>query len=422
MHEYMYHGYAVNPDTGLPAEYEELANNKTTGHKWRKSNADKIYWLTAGRGNITGTNTISFCYRHEIPPGKTVTYIRDVCADRPKKEVPERVRWTGGGDRVQYDGNTNTQTADLITVKTLIHSTISTPNARAICFDLKDFYLGTPMDEPEWILVLVTMIPDEVMKYYSLYDKVACIQGRKYIYARVDKGMYGLAQAGKLANNYLKTSLQPNGFDTTVIPGLWTDTTSDLAFALVVDDFLVRYTNKEHKDRLLAVLRTRYKVTVDEGDERFVGMTIQWDYEGGTVCLSMPGYIQRILERFSHPPPKRIELAPAPYEAPQYGASVQYAPQLDTTPLLDKDNVARIRAITGTLLYYARAIDCFLLHALGTIASQQAAPTEHTLDLVCHFLNYCACFPETTIQYKRCDMILHIESDASYLSEPKARS
>jgi hypothetical protein len=79
-------------------------------------------------------------------------------------------------------------------------------------------------------------------------------------------------------------------------------------------------------------------------------MTIKWDYDGGTVCLSMPGYIQRTLERFSHPPPKRIELAAAPYEAPQYGATVQHATTLDASPTLAKDNMARIRAITGTLL------------------------------------------------------------------------
>jgi hypothetical protein len=76
--------------------------------------------------------------------------------------------------------------------------------------------------------------------------------------------MYGLPQAGKLANNYLKQLRQPISFVTTTIPGLWIDNSSDLAFALVVDDFFVRYTNKAHKDRLLNVLKTRYKVTVDE--------------------------------------------------------------------------------------------------------------------------------------------------------------
>jgi hypothetical protein len=114
----MYHGYAFNPSTGLPAEYEELANNPLTGPKWRKSNADEIYQPTTGRDNVPGTNTMAFCYQHEVPTTKTATYIRIVCADCPEKEIAERLRWTVGGDRVQYDGNTNTETADLISVKT----------------------------------------------------------------------------------------------------------------------------------------------------------------------------------------------------------------------------------------------------------------------------------------------------------------
>jgi hypothetical protein len=149
-----------------------------TGHNWRESNAEEIDRLTTGRGDSIGTNTRSFCYRHEVPDGKKATYIRVVCADRPEKAVAERVRWTVGGDRVQYDGSTNTETADLITVKTLINSTISTPNARAVCFDLKNFYPGTPMAEPEYIRVPIAMIPDEVMEYLNIYDKVVCIKGR----------------------------------------------------------------------------------------------------------------------------------------------------------------------------------------------------------------------------------------------------
>jgi hypothetical protein len=38
------------------------------------------------------------------------------------------------------------------------------------------------------------------------------------------------------------------------------------------------------------------------------------------------------------------------------------------------------------------------------------------------FLNYCITHPTTTIRYKACGMILHIHSNASYLSTPEARS
>jgi hypothetical protein len=49
------------------------------------------------------------------------------------------------GDRVHYLGNAGTPTADLLTVKLLINSTISTPNTKYMTMDIKDFYLNTPM-------------------------------------------------------------------------------------------------------------------------------------------------------------------------------------------------------------------------------------------------------------------------------------
>ncbi len=50
-----------------------------------------------------------------------------------------------GGDRVHYPSNAGTLTANLITVKLLINSIISTTGAKFMTMDIKDFYLNTPM-------------------------------------------------------------------------------------------------------------------------------------------------------------------------------------------------------------------------------------------------------------------------------------
>jgi hypothetical protein len=44
------------------------------------------------------------------------------------------------------------------------------------------------------------------------------------------------------------------------------------------------------------------------------------------------------------------------------------------------------------------------------------------MDAVVQLLNYCATHPEATVRYKRSNMILHVTSDASYLSASEARS
>ena len=78
--------------------------------------------------------------------------------------------------------------------------------------------------------------------------------------------------------------------------------------------------------------------------------------------------------------------------------------------------------IVGSFLYYARAVDCTMLPALNTISEQQSNPTNNTEAEITQFLEYAATNPSAIFQYKSSYMILHIYSDASYLSEPLACS
>jgi hypothetical protein len=56
------------------------------------------------------------------------------------------------------------------------------------------------------------------------------------------------------------------------------------------------------------------------------------------------------------------------------------------------------------------------------LASEQSTATHNTADKVIKLLNYCNTHPETKIRYHSYDMILHIHSDASYLSEDEAKA
>ena len=63
-----------------------------------------------------------------------------------------------------------------------------------------------------------------------------------------------------------------------------------------------------------------------------------------------------------------------------------------------------------------------MLVALGTIAEQQAKATAQTLAAINQLLDYAATHPSATIRYHASNMTLHVNSDASYLSMPEARS
>ena len=81
-----------------------------------------------------------------------------------------------------------------------------------------------------------------------------------------------------------------------------------------------------------------------------------------------------------------------------------------------------MQAIVGCLLYYAQACDNKLLCTLSTISTQQASATQNTLIAVNNLLDHVATYPSDGITFKASNMILAAHSDASYLSESKARS
>ena len=137
----------------------------------------------------------------------------------------------------------------------------------------------------------------------------------------------------------------------------------------------------------------------------------------------MPGYIDRALQRFQHPVPSKPEHAPHPWQRPNYGAKTQFVASLpDTAEALDAADKLRILEVLGTLLFYARAVDSTLLTAIGELATEQSQSTQTTMDKLLQLLNYCASHPDATIRFQASDMLLAVESDASYLSVAKGRS
>ena len=227
------HGHAINPDTGMIAEYRELSQC-SEGAIWQASNADEIGRLAQGFGAIKGTNTIFFIHPSAMPKDRKATYVRVVSAMRPEKANPYRVRWTVGGDKVDYPFDVSTKTADLTTAKLLFNSVLSTPFARFMTADLKDFYLGTPMERYEYMRVPIWLLPEAIVDQYNLKP----LFHNGFVYVEIRKGMNGLPQAGRLANDQLVAKLSPHGYHPCPLtPGLWRHKTRDIVFSFVVDDF-----------------------------------------------------------------------------------------------------------------------------------------------------------------------------------------
>ena len=116
----------------------------------------------------TGNNTIFLIDNNCVPKHQKVTYGRIVAEIKRHKEETCRIRRTVGGDRLNFDGVTATQCSSLSTTKFLMNRTISTPGGGLMTMDLKDFYYGTPMEECEYMQILLSSISQEIVDQYEL--------------------------------------------------------------------------------------------------------------------------------------------------------------------------------------------------------------------------------------------------------------
>ena len=139
----------LNEDTGELVEYLHIIRNPKYRALWRKLYRNKLGGIAQGMiGRVKGTDTIFFIENSDIPADqwKDVTYGCIVVSYRPEKSDPNCTRLPVGGDRVNYPGDCGTPMTDLLTVKLLFKSTISTPGARFMTLDIKYFYLMNPME------------------------------------------------------------------------------------------------------------------------------------------------------------------------------------------------------------------------------------------------------------------------------------
>eukprot|EP00804_Cyclotella_cryptica_P006178 CCRYP_015259-RA/>CCRYP_015259-RA protein AED:0.43 eAED:0.43 QI:0/0/0/0.66/0.5/0.33/3/0/361 len=140
------------------------------------------------------------------------------------------------------------------------------------------------------------------------------------------------------------------------------------------------------------------------------------------VHLSMPGYVTKALKQFHHPKPVIPQHTPFPSTPIKYGAKKQYAKLPSTSPALNKTDKRFIQQVCGKFLFLGRSVDPTLLCPISVIASQSAQPTKDTMKQTHQLLDYLASQEDAVLTYNASDMILGVHSDASYLSEPNARS
>jgi hypothetical protein len=228
-------------------------------------------------GWVTGIDTIFFIPKDMVPQAraKDVTYSLIPCLIRPgETDEPNQTRLIAGGDRVHYPFNTGTPTANLLSVKLLINSVISTPRARFFTMDIKNLYLCTPMMRYEYMQLKLSDMPDNIIAHYHLRNIAT---PNRYVYCKICQSMYGLLQAEIIAQELLAKNLRKHGYtQSETMPGLWTHEWCPITFSLNVDDFGVKYIGEKHAQHLLQTVQKYYTCLFEKEGERYCRLTINW--------------------------------------------------------------------------------------------------------------------------------------------------
>ena len=135
----------------------------------------------------------------------------------------------------------------------LLNSLVSAPSANFMTYNIKDFYLNTPMDQYEYMHIHIKMNLKRVIDAYNLLPPIK----NNHALVKIGKVMYDLPQAGNIAHDQIVKHLTNFGYFTAHnTPGMRHHKTHNIYFFLMVDEYCVKYTKKVNTENLNAYTRS----------------------------------------------------------------------------------------------------------------------------------------------------------------------
>ena len=114
-----------------------------------------------------------------------------------------------------------------------MNSVLSRKGAKFVTYNIRNYYLATSLDYPEYVKIKLTDIPQEFIDEYNLHDYFH----KGWVYFEIRNGVYGIPQSGSLANDLLDTRLLKHDYcQFPQTPGLWRHKWRPVLFFLIVDD------------------------------------------------------------------------------------------------------------------------------------------------------------------------------------------
>ena len=89
-----------------------------------------------------------------------------------------QTRITAGGDQLEFQSNTSTETAGLEAAKIVFNNGIGTPAAKSMTINISNIHLNIPLQEYQYMSFNINMVPQEVIDLYNLQNKVLYLSSK----------------------------------------------------------------------------------------------------------------------------------------------------------------------------------------------------------------------------------------------------
>jgi hypothetical protein len=414
------HIHAVYTETGkLTYHKSQLLKDEVARKKWAGKMDAEMYRL------IVTTRTATPVARGDIPADKMISYCSLLLEAREGKDW--RVRCVFGGDRQTPRPEWTSRNSDMVTKKIFANAMVS--SGKKLCIlDIKDFYIApmNVLESPEYMFLAPKDISPKMREEYGHLIEEST--GRLYL--RIDKSIYGMRQAGFIAQKNLIELLKENGYRESGYDSIFTSSDGKVIFLTHTDDFAIGYDEDDGVERLKNILTAaKYTLVIDKDAKNFCGFQVKYDREAlvPSMTLSVEKILEKALLRFGYSEDDKLKKKSTPYPTAITQDNRNYDPReqkADESRGLDPKEVTLLQEMIGVLRYIAMAVYGHLELCIAKIAASMAEPRLAMLDATKRIFQYLS-NPDNRgrcLRYEKSDMQLRAVSDASYGTETRFRS
>jgi hypothetical protein len=212
----------------------------------------------------------------------------------------------------------------------------------------------------------------------------------------IRKALYGLKSSGKCWHDRLYDVLQSMGFHPSKAEAdIWMRDVDDHYeyIAVYVDDLMIASKDPQAIIDGLQAKPHSFKLKGTGPVEFHLGCDY-WRDEDGTLCVGPRKYIDRMEAAY------RTHFGSAPSQKVQSPLEKGDHPELDDSPLLDGDGMAKYQSLIGTLQWTITLGRFDIATAVMTMSGFRAAPREGHLDRVKRICGYLAKFRNACIRIR----------------------